>query len=446
MKKTLAFLLALTMVLTMTFTLGTSPASAAADSPEGVYALTGMDSGSAANLSLVSSIVDMGVKLYLVLGEDGTGSMNFLEAKIPLEWDEDGILFHSQRGDGFLPEVRIPFTVENGVLEIRARTYSMAFTALSEEERSDFETNGPGRLGGLLGRVVQGLIDRMDGGLAEGLVMDLMLGMTDEEPTPIPEGEPSAEAVSGTVDGMDFTILGADSVRYEGNDYLVFFFDAVNRDKELRAVWPYDLEAAQDGEFLELSFDLDSVIPEAFNVNFDIYPGRSIRCAAVFTFDPEGDTVGFRIRSYRDETELLYYADPQNLSGAPAEPFVFDADPSIPPELEALPEETEHVRIENVEFFTAENGDAGVRFDYRFVGLTEEEAFSYYCTPLQDGIELRGIWDMVETGEEDEDPERLHAYPCRLRTASPVVFVVFEEGSGETVPVAAKIVEVGAER
>ncbi len=161
--------------------------------------------------------------------------------------------------------------------------------------------------------------------------------------------------------------------------------------------------------------------------------------ATVFTFDPDGGIVGFRISSYRGDGTLLYYADPTDLSGAPAEPFSFDADPSIPPELKTLPREADHVRIESTEFFTDESGDT-VRFLYRYVGLTEDETYRYYCVPLQDGIEMVGIWNTSTSDEEEdmeEDPELLHVYSCRLRTGNPAVLVVFEEGDATDTPVAA---------
>ena len=252
----------------------------------------------------------------------------------------------------------------------------------------------------------------------------------------------TAGTVTGVVDGMEFTVLGADSVRYEGNDYIVFFYDAVNRGDALDAVWLFECDAAQDGEFLEETWDLDSIVPEHYNVNYDIYPGRTIRCASVFPFDPEGGVVGLRIGDYDSDSTVLYYADPQDLSGAPAEPFVFDADPSIPEELAALPREAGDVRIEDAEFFTEENGAAAVRFYFRYLNGS---SYDYYARLLQDGIEVMYNWDDVERQEEDpEDEERLRSLAYTLRTGSPVVFVMYEEGaSGTDTPVAAMVMEVG---
>ena len=447
MKKILSILLALTMLLSVTALTGTT--AAAADNkepvnPVGVYKLAELNSGSGSNLAIISSIVNMGVDFFLTVREDGTGSMEFLEAKVPLEWDNDRIVFRAGKGDAFPGQVKVPYICENDTLTITTQAYSMKFRATSEEERADYEANGAGSLVGLAGRVAQNLIRRMDGGLVEGLLFDLALGMLDsKEPEPIPEGEPSNESGAGTVKGMEFTVLGADSVQYKGVDYIVLFFDAANRSDRLLAVWTYELEAMQNGEFLEVSWDLDSVIPESFNVNYDVYPGRSIRCAAVFTYDPDGGTVGFRIRNDWSEDSLLYYADPNDLSGAPAEPFAFDADPSIPAELEKLPHETEHVRIEKAEFFKDEGGEA-VQFSYRYLGLTEDETYQYICVALQDGIGLNWIWDATGPEENaEENPECLRTYACRLRTGSPVVLVVYKEGEENAKnPVAAWIENV----
>jgi len=452
MKKLLSFILALAMAFSITVCSGTAAVHAEGktapetDSPAGSYKLAELDCGSGSSLEIVSSIVELGVNFYLILREDGTGCMDFLEKKVPAEWDEDGILLRPEKTNGVVEPVRIPFTVDNGCLKMTTAAYSLSFTALTAEEQADYEANGAGTPVGLAGRVVQSLLGRLDGDLIEGLLFDLMLGTMQDEPEPIPEGKPTRGTVSGEVFGMEFTVLGAESVRYDGADFIVIFFDETNRSDDPRAGWIYDMEAAQDGEFLEMSWDLDSIVPEHFNVNYDLWPGRSIRCAAVFPFDPDEGVVGFRISSYKDENAVLYYADPQKLSGVPEEPFSFDADPSIPAELEELPQETEHVRIEFVESFKDEEGFDALRFTYRFL----DDAVDYhYIEAFQDGIECQWVRNAAaadagsDSEETEDDPECLREFSCRLRTGSPVVFVVFEEGEdGKTIPEAAMIVEL----
>ena len=444
MKKTLAILLALSMLLGMGAFCSPSAAAAAAtgsDGPVGSYKMTGMAGNTGTNLQIVSSIVEWGVKYYLFLKEDGTGSMSFLEAEIPLKWDENCIILAGKDGKAADP-LRIPYTCSDGSLKMTTLAYSLEFSALTEEESAYYKANGSGSLSGMIGKVVQGLVDRMDGGLIEGLLFDLALGTSNYEKKPIPEGEPSEGPVTGTVTGMEFTVLGADRLKYSGTEYIVFYYDVTNRADGMRAVWSYDIDAAQDGGFLEENLEMDSIIPETFNCNLELWPGRTIRCAMAYPFDPDGGTVGLRIGDYGDDSTVLYYADPGSLSGAPEEPFAFDADPSVPEELRALPEESGDVRIEGAELFTDQDGKPAVRFSYRLLNNASDD---HYVTPIQDGIELTCIWNDPKHEEEDpEDEDRLRFRACRLRTGSPVVFVVFEEGSGGmATPVAAKIVEIG---
>ena len=99
MKKILSFLLALCMVFTMTVCVGSAAVSAddaeaapGSDSPVGSYKLSELSCESGNSLAIVSSIVELGANFYLTLREDGTGCMDFLDSKIPAEWDEEGIL------------------------------------------------------------------------------------------------------------------------------------------------------------------------------------------------------------------------------------------------------------------------------------------------------------------------------------------------------------------
>ena len=451
MKKIFSFLLALCLMFTMTVSVGTSAASAddaeaasVSESPAGSYKLAVLDCASGNSLAIVSSIVELGADCYLILQEDGTGCMDFLGSKIPAEWDGEGIRLLPEKAGGLPDPVLLPYTVEDGRLEISTAAYSLAFDALTESERKDYEANGSATPAGLAGRVVQNLVSRIDGALISGLLFDLMLGAMNNEPEPIPEGKPTGGTVSGKVYCMEFTVLGAESLCLDGKDYFVLFFDAANRSDDLQAVWTYDVEAAQGGEFLEPSWDLDSIVPEHFNVNFDLWPGRSIRCAVVFEYDPDGGVVGVRFSSYKDDKTVLYYADPQQLSGAPEEPFAFDADPSIPPELEELPQKTEHVSIESVEYFKDEDGCDALRFTYRFLG---DAVDNHYVELFQDGVETAFVRSSAVSAEDldveeiEDDPECLRDFSGRLRTGSPAVFVVFEEGEdGKRTPEAAMIV------
>ena len=144
----------------------------------GGYKLTNVSGGAGSNLDIVSAVVDMGAVYYLFLNEDGTGSMNFLEAEIPLSWDDSSIIIQAKRQDNNPNPIRIPFTFEGGVLEMSTRAYSMDFSPLTDEEQAEYDANGTGSLEGMVGKVVQKLIGGMDGGLVSGLLFDLALGLS----------------------------------------------------------------------------------------------------------------------------------------------------------------------------------------------------------------------------------------------------------------------------
>ncbi|MBO5998373.1 MAG: DUF5067 domain-containing protein [Lachnospiraceae bacterium] len=469
MKRIFVILLVLSMLLTAVGCSNTGIVSVSTDAaqntdlkgpgPEsaralaGAYKLTGMTGGSEGEMKIVSTMVSMGAKCYLFLEEDGTGRMNFMEAEMPLRWDDSSIIIRLEADGGENEPIRIPFTGSEGILQISTSEYSMDFGRLTDEELAYYEENGPGSLKGQIGSAAQKLAGGVEESLTDILFFALMSGMSSYEPEPIPEGEPTEGTVSGLVDGMEITILGAEEVYIEDSPCLVFYFDAVNRSDALNAAWLLDIEASQDGSFLEYAWDTE-IVPELHHVDYDIAPGRKIRCAYACQYDPEGGTAGFRVCSYHDDAAVIYYADPKNLSGAPAEPFAFDSDPSIPGFLEGIAEESEDIRIEKAEFFTDEDGNDAVRFYFTFRNLSENESVPLYYEhgsyAFQDGIALDFIWSDEETEEEQNlgeeagpGEELLCARSFVLRTGSPIAFTVYEEGDdGTEIFEAVKVFEV----
>ena len=175
-------------------------------------------------------------------------------------------------------------------------------------------------------------------------------------------------------------------------------------------------------------------------MNFEFVPGRTIRSAAAFEFDPAGGKVSFRLSSpYDHDSTLCYYADPQSLSGAPAEPFRFDDDPAIPAMFNSLPERTENISFEEPEFFTAGDGSRAMRCFIRVPNDSEDsnDYMYHYSTAFQDGVELAGIWNDPDTVNDPEN--QIRASAVRLRTGSPVIVVVTEETDSGNPYVAAKV-------
>ena len=425
-----------------------------AQSPVGIYKLTGQSGNLQKNLSDIISIVRLGGNLYLSLKEDGTGSMNLLEAGIPLEWDNSDIIIQPKEGAAFTEPVKISYACEGESLKMSTSDYSLDFSRLNEQELAEYKENGAGSLKGQLSMVLQMLGANAEDSLEDLLFLAMMMSGSSDDSSPIPEDEPSEGPVTGSVDGIEFTILGTDQVQSDEGPLIVFYIEAVNTADDYQEIWYYDFEASQNGEFLENTWGLGD-IPEESNVDLGMAPGRTLRLANVFKYDPDGGVVGFRISYYEDkDNTVLYYADPRNLSGAPAEPFAYDADPSIPEYVQALPEEIDEVGMESVEFFTDEDGDEAVRFYFTFRNTSDkdEAAFctDYGCYALQDGLKLP-MSITIDSHEEENNyakdikpgEEILCASSYKLRTGSPVSFIVYEaKGFDESINVAAKSYEV----
>ena len=425
-----------------------------AQSPVGIYKLTGQSGNMQKNLSDIISIVRLGGNLYLSLKEDGTGSMNLLEAGIPLEWDNSDIIIQPKEGAAFTEPVKISYACEGESLKMSTSDYSLDFSRLNEQELAEYKENGAGSLKGQLSMVLQMLGANAEDSLEDLLFLAMMMSGSSDDNSPIPEDEPSEGPVTGSVDGIEFTILGTDQVQSDEGPLIVFYIEAVNTADDYQEIWYYDFEASQNGEFLENTWGLGD-IPEESNVDLGMAPGRTLRLANVFKYDPDGGVVGFRISYYEDkDNTVLYYADPRNLSGAPAEPFAYDADPSIPEYVQALPEEIDEVGMESVEFFTDEDGDEAVRFYFTFRNTSDkdEAAFctDYGCYALQDGLKLP-MSITIDSHEEENNyakdikpgEEILCASSYKLRTGSPVSFIVYEaKGFDESINVAAKSYEV----
>lgn len=420
-------------------------------SPVGIYKLTGQTGNLDKDLSDVINIVRLGGNLYLSLREDGTGTINLLEAEIPLEWNDSDIIIPPRDENDLTEPVTIPYTCEEESLKMSTSDYSLDFSRLTVQELAEYRENGSGSLKGQLNKISQMLVSNVEEGLGDLLFFAMTQFGNDAENPPIPEGEPSEGPVTGTVNGISFTVLGADQVQSDEGPLIAFYFEATNTTDEYREIWYYGFDAGQDGSYLEETWGL-SDIPEEYNVNYGIAPGRMIRGASCYEYDPDGGVVGFVISSFEDkDNTVLYYADPRNLSGAPAEPFVFDSDPSVPEYVQALPEESAEIRMESAEYFTDEDGDHAVRFYFTFRNTSETYEVPFYqnytCYALQDGISLPVLMtsesneEELNYGEEVKPGEEiLCASSYKLRTGSPVSFVVHKDN--EEGDVAAKTYEI----
>ncbi len=175
----------------------------------------------------IINIVRLGGSLYLTLKEDGTGSINLLEAELPLEWDDSDIIIQPREGSDLTDPVRISYACEGESLKMSSSDYSLDFIRLNEQELAEYNEKGAGSLKGQLSMISQMVVSNIEDNLGDLLLLALTLGERAAE-KPIPEGEPSAGPVTGTVNGITFTILGADQAQSDEGPLIVFYYEAVN--------------------------------------------------------------------------------------------------------------------------------------------------------------------------------------------------------------------------
>ena len=91
--------------------------SAQAQSPVGSYKLTSHTGNLEEEMNDIINIVKLGGNLYLTLKEDGSGSINLLEAELPFEWDGSDIIIQPREGSDLTDPVRISYACEGEALK-----------------------------------------------------------------------------------------------------------------------------------------------------------------------------------------------------------------------------------------------------------------------------------------------------------------------------------------
>ena len=121
--------------------------------------------------------------------------------------------------------------------------------------------------------------------------------------------------------------------------------------------------------------------------------------------------------------------------------------------LEEVPAENEDVSIENVEFFTAEDGSNAMRVFFRFKN-NSDEVISFDTDHSWYAIQDENLLDLFYGPiPQEEDNTSLHVEPGKdvacacsftLKTDSPAAFVVtvLNDDLTEDIPVAARIIEI----
>ena len=125
--------------------------------------------------------------------------------------------------------------------------------------------------------------------------------------------------------------------------------------------------------------------------------------AHLYNYNPEGGTLAFRLREFSD-AGLVYYADPHDLSGAPAESFSIAPDSAAVSFMENVPESAEGSSITRCEFGKNGNDNPMIRVYIHYVNAEKKESsfYSKYSVyALQDGYSLNSSWTEETVPEEE---------------------------------------------
>jgi hypothetical protein len=150
--------------------------SAEAQSPVGSYKLTGHSGNLEEEMNNIINIVRLGGSLYLTLKEDGSGSINFLEAELPFEWDDSDIIIQPREGSDLTDPVRISYAFEGEALKMSSSDYSLDFIRLNEQELAEYNEKGAGSLKGQLSMISQMVVSNIEDNLGDLLLLALTLG------------------------------------------------------------------------------------------------------------------------------------------------------------------------------------------------------------------------------------------------------------------------------
>lgn len=387
----------------------------------------------------IPQLASIGIYMYLVLNEDGTGYTDMMGEKDIFRWNADEIW-----DDESEPT---PYTYANGTLSMKMGDEELMYIRLSDEELAYYQEHGSD-------------VD-WDALFEDEDAMRVLFGeeLTDPEyydgddgdtgftlgaggyESKIDAGDVSLGPVTAEIDDFTVTILCAEIVTANnGEPAMRFWYDFTNNSDELACVF-YDLswEAMQDGLTLNQAFLYDDV-PEAQNSSLMVAPGYTIRCADLREFDPNGGPVAFQLSGYYGDS-VTYYADPQDPGSAPADEFVMVQDGSIPVFMEDAATTDGSVEVLGADLAEDFYGDEALRVRFRFTNNTDEDTncfIEYNIWAMQDGYEISYAFTDGEDEDESNDMEDIAPGESieftsywTPRTDSPIAIVI-KEGWGYT--------------
>lgn len=352
---------------------------------------------------------------YVLLDEDGTGKMMFMEEEYPIKkWTlsdsdftftlEDGDKFTGTYEDGVLDGT---FAGMDYVFDMNGATASKKDPAAKAEETAETEPEAE---------------TEAAPAASTGVLAEADLG----------KYHVAVVGVEEFTDASD-----APAVR--------LYYDFTNNSDDRTGGSDISVEGKQSGIELVSTYAMSQDdVPEYGNSSLYVYPGVTIRCIREFSYNPEaGGTIVFTLEDYwaSDET-LTVEVDATNLPGAPAEPLEITpiTDPNC---TDGWATEGEYddcyfklLDFEVVEADSYSDCEQVIRFYFEYTNNTDEAESAWWnsnFTAYQDGIQLSSdsADDRVDSDDMySEDIEPGETATCSvcfgLRSDSPVELMLID--------------------
>lgn len=378
-----------------------SEAPVKAAGPEGYYKAT-ESIGADGKREDMSELEALGMAYYLVLEADGTGYMEMLGEKTPLQWSGSTITDDEGNASGF--------HYADDQIMLEGESSKMIFVRLTDEQLADYQENGSGSIEDILG----GLIDLFGSGADDTVYVE----------------------TEGMIGDYAVRFVGAEALKdADGKDALRVWYDFTNQSAEVVTAGTLNIDAEQgeDADYMAWTYvDSEVSVPEDETDYLAVAPGYTVRCAMLRSFDPAGGEIAIKAYNW-DGEGVVYHLDPANLPGAPADEFVIGATPDTEVAyMFDVAESDDAVELLGIERVKDWDDEDAVLVRFRFTN-TGDEATSFGMArdtyALQDGYGLESAVYMDGAEEEQENTwtdiapgESVEvAMAFLLRTDSPVV-------------------------
>ena len=376
-----------------------SEAPVKAAGPEGYYKAT-ESIGADGKREDMAELEALGMAYYLVLEADGTGYMDMLGEKTPLQWD--GGTIRDDEGNVSA------FHYADDQIMLEGESSKKIFVRLTDEQLADYQEHGSGSIEDILG----GLID---------------LFGNFEDTTVYVETE-------GMIGDYAVRFVGAEALKdADGKDALRVWYDFTNQSGEVvtAAALNLDAEQGEDADYMAWTYvDSEVSVPEDDTEYLAVAPGFKVRCALLYEFDPAGGEIAIKAYNW-DGEGVVYHLDPANLPGAPADTFTYGEAVEGVGYMDGVPASDDAVEILGIERVKDWDDEDAVLVRFRFTNIGSSEASFGMARDnyaLQDGYglesavymdgaeeEQENVWTDIAPGESVEV-----ALAFLLRTDSPV--------------------------